>query len=505
MKVSVNLARAVDVATPLLAVGVYEDEPKLAGAAAEIDGILGGLLGQLVLDQEITGKSNQVVVVHTKGKLPSSRIAVVGLGKRSDFDSDTLRQAGAVVAQKARDIKVPRFTSEVFGRDLPSADFRSWSRALVEGVILGLYRYQQFKKPENGTEVEEVTLIEPGPQNEGAVRSGARSGEIAATAANLARDLSNAPPNLVTPQYLAEVSASLANELGFACEVFDEQALRDRGMRAILAVGGGSVHPPRLVVMRYAGAPSSKRVLAVVGKGITFDSGGLSIKPGDTMVPMKHDMSGAAAVIGFLQAVAKMKLPVNVLGIVSAAENLPSATAYRPSDIVTAYNGKTVEIISTDAEGRMILSDALAYAVEQGASAIVDLATLTGACVVALGTVATGLLGNDEGFMDQVEKAANSCGERVWRLPLWKQYGEQIKSDVADLKNTGGRAAGAITAGYFLSSFVGDVPWVHLDIAGTAYIAPPDQAYPAKDRPYLVNGATGVGVRTLLTLAESWS
>jgi len=505
VKVSVSLGRAVDVATPLLAIGVYEDEPKITGTAAEVDSILGGLLGQLVADQEITGKTNQVVVVHSQGKLPASRIAIVGLGKRSEFDSDTVRQAGAVVAQKARDIKISRFISEVFGRDLPSADLHSWSKALVEGMILGLYRYERFKKPENGAEIEEVTLIEADPRNEDAVRSGARLGEIAADATNLARDLSNGPPNLVTPEYLAQVSASLATDLGFSCEVFDEKALRDKGMRAILAVGEGSVHPPRLVVMRYTGAPDSKRVLAAVGKGITFDSGGLSIKPAETMVPMKHDMSGAAAVIGFLQAVAKMKLPVNVLGVFSAAENLPSGTAYRPSDILTAYNGKTIEITSTDAEGRLILSDALAYAVEQGASAIVDLATLTGACVIALGTVATGLMGNDESLVDQVEKAASACGERVWRLPLWKQYGEQIKSQVADLKNTGGRAAGAITAGYFLSNFVGSVPWAHLDIAGTAYQAPPDQTYPAKDRPYLVSGATGVGVRTLLALAAGWS
>ena len=505
MQASPRLGLATAMATPLLAVGVYEDEPKLAGTASQIDAALGGLLQKLVLDREVTGKNSQVVVVHTQGKLPASRIALVGLGKRSEFDPDVARRAGAVAAQKARDLKVNGFSTEVFGRELPSANFPAWTRAIVEGVVLGLYEYNRFKKSENGGEVAELTIVEPDAANMDEVSAGAHAGRVAAEATNLARDLSNGPPNLVTPEYLAEVSSSLSARLGFDCEIFDEEALRNKRMEAILAVGVGSVHPPRLIVMRYNDAPDTARTLAAVGKGITFDSGGISIKPAESMGRMKHDMSGAASVIGFMQAVATLKLPINVLGIVSAAENMLSAKAYRPSDIITRYSGKTIEIISPDAEGRMVLSDALSYAVEQGASGIVDLATLTGACVIALGTVATGLFGNDDGFTSQVEKAGSACGERLWRLPLWEQYGEQVKSEVADLRNTGGRHAGAITAAWFLSNFVGDVPWVHLDIAGTAYVTPPDQSYPGKDRPYLVFGATGVGVRTLLALAETWS
>ncbi|MBI2954813.1 MAG: leucyl aminopeptidase [Chloroflexi bacterium] len=508
MNISLQQVSATEVSTPLLAIGIFEDTLAGAGDAAAVDAQLGGVIGQLVADKEVTGKQNELTVIHTHGKIPAQRVCIVGLGKQANFTTDTVRQAAAVVAKRAGEKHITQYATVLLGLDQAGVAPEEIACAIVEGALLGLYKYERFKKPndEEGAKVGSLTIV--CPKNSGvadAARRGIGRGEVLSGATNLARDLSNGPPNLVTPAYLAETAQSVAQRLGLGCEVFDVDELRRRKMGAILAVGAGSVHPPCLVVMRYQGAPSSDKVFAAVGKGITFDSGGLDIKPGDSMLTMKHDMSGAAAVIGFVQAVAELKLPVNVMGLICAAENMLSENAYRPSDIITTYNGKTIEIGSTDAEGRLVLADGLAYAVEQKASVIVDLATLTGACIVALGTIASGVLGNNDSLLSQVEKAAQETGERVWRLPLWKEYGEQMKSEIADLKNVGGRWGGAITAAYFLQQFVGDVPWVHVDIAGTAYISPADQPYYPKDRPYLSHGATGVGVRLLADVVKQWA
>lgn len=506
MKITVQQIAATQICTPIVAVGVFEAPPSLTPDASSIDGALNGLISQLIADKEITGKQNQLTVIHTHGKIPAQRVAVVGLGKRADFGMDTVRQASAVVAKRVRDLHIVRYAIALLGLGEPGATPSEIASALVEGALLGLYKYEQFKRPtdETAVQIEEISVIAPTQADADSARRGANRGEILSRAANAARDLSNGPPNLVTPGYLADTAKSLAERFGFTCEVFDVDELRKRKMGAILAVGEGSSHPPCLIAMRYQGTKSNGKTFAAVGKGITFDSGGLDIKPADGMLRMKHDMSGAASVIGFMQAAAELKLPVNLLGLIGAAENLPGSRAYRPSDIITTYSGKTIEITSTDAEGRLVLADALAYAVELKANAIVNLATLTGACVVALGTVASGIMGNNTELISLMEKAGQRTGERVWRLPLWKEYGEQVKSETADLKNTGGRWAGAITAAYFLSQFVGDVPWVHVDIAGTAYIAPGDQPYFPKDRPYLNQGATGVGVRLLVDIVEQW-
>ncbi|MBI4320800.1 MAG: leucyl aminopeptidase [Chloroflexi bacterium] len=506
MKITVRRVAITETDTPLAVVGVFEGEDRPSGVAGAVDAALGGLIAQLIADREISGKPNEVTVIHTQGKLPARRVAVVGLGKRAEFTLDMIRQASASAALKARDLNLVGYATIAHGVGASGLGTEECGRALAEGAVLALYRYEQFKKRTDDTpgDIEEMVMVEPDVRHIAGLEKGARRGEIAANSTNLARDLSNGPPNIITPSYVADKASSLAQELGFACEVLELEDLRRKGMGAILAVGEGSAHPPCLVIMRHQGAPGSAKILAAVGKGITFDSGGLCIKPADAMSNMKHDMSGAAAVLGFVDAAARLKLPANVLGVMALAENLPSSTSYRPGDILTAYNRKTIEVLNTDAEGRLVLSDALAYAVERGASTVIDLATLTGACVVALGTVASGIMGNDEAAIELVRKAGERSGERVWQLPLWKQYGEQIKSDVADVKNIGGRWAGVITAAYFLSNFVGDTPWVHIDIAGTAYIYTSDQPYLAKDRPYLPTGATGVGVRLLLDLVEAW-
>jgi leucyl aminopeptidase len=371
----------------------------------------------------------------------------------------------------------------------------------MESSILALYRYEQTKAAtKSHHEVTYCTIVEHDPERARELERYAQLARLTCDAVMKVRDLSVGPANIVTPTYLAETAREVADKYGLEITVWGKDELRTRGMNAILAVNAGSAQPPAFVAMKYTAA-GARKTLAVVGKGITFDSGGISIKPADNMEYMRHDKTGACTVIGFVQLAAAAKLPVNVVGIFAATENLPSGTAYKPGDVFKAYNGKTMEIVNTDAEGRVILSDSLAYAAEQQPDAIIDFATLTGACQVALGDHATGLMSNNQTLADEVLAAGEVSGDRCWQLPLWKVYGEQIKTAMADVRNTGGRRAGAITAGLFLKEFVGEVPWVHLDIAGTAY-ADSDQTYVAPYNPK--PGATGVGVRLLWHFCQAW-
>mgnify|MGYP003337765954 CR=1 FL=1 len=329
----------------------------------------------------------------------------------------------------------------------------------------------------------------------------ARRAQIIAESSNYARSIGDLPGNIVYPAVLADYAKKLAREVGLKCTVLDKRALERGKFGGLLAVGGGSARDPRLIVLEYRGTAASKKPVALVGKAITFDSGGISIKPSDKMDEMKFDKCGGCATLGLMRAVALLKLPLNVTGIIAAAENMPSSTSYRPGDIVTSYRGKdkravTIEVLNTDAEGRIVLGDALVYARQLGASAIIDFATLTGACIIALGEYAAGLMGNDEKLQEKLRAAADRTGERVWSLPLWQDYKDKIKSDVADIKNTGGRYGGAITAAAFLAKYVGDTPWAHLDIAGTAWAT--------DNRPYLAKGATGFGVRLVMDVLCNW-
>jgi leucyl aminopeptidase len=345
-----------------------------------------------------------------------------------------------------------------------------------------------------------VTIVEQDAERVSRLNELAELARLTCDAVMKVRDLSVGPGNYVTPTFLADQARAVAQQYGLDIIVWGKDELREHGMNAILAVNQGSSQPPAFVAMKYT-APGARKTVAVVGKGITFDSGGISIKPADHMEYMRHDMTGAATVIGFTQLAAAGKLGVNVLGVFAATENLPSGSAYKPGDVFRAYNGKTMEIVNTDAEGRVILSDSLAYAAEQKPDAIIDFATLTGACQVALGDHATGLMSNNQALADALLAAGQKSGDRCWQLPLWKVYGEQIKTAMADVRNSGGRRAGAITAALFLKEFVDDIPWAHLDIAGTAY-ADSDQTYvaPYNPRP----GATGVGVRLLWHFCQSW-
>jgi len=370
------------------------------------------------------------------------------------------------------------------------------AQAIAEGTLMGLYTFRRHKKrDEDETDLEELTLVEEDASKLEALQRGVELGIVLAEAVNFCRDLANEPSNVLTPSEMAERARAMAHEAGLECQILERKEMEEMEMGALLGVAQGSQQPPKLIVLHYRGAPGEEGALGLVGKGITFDAGGISIKPSGGMEEMKGDMSGGAAIIAAMRAIGQLRPAINVTAIVPASENMPSGSALKPGDVLRAMNGKTIEIINTDAEGRLILADALSYARRLGLSPIVDVATLTGAISVALGNVAMGAMTNDEAVLAKVKRAAAAGGEKVWQLPMYEEYKEQIKSDVADMKNTGGRNAGSITAAFLLKEFVEDTPWVHLDMAGVDNYD--------KEKGVMVKGASGIPVRTLvhLTLA----
>ncbi|HEX8995051.1 MAG TPA: leucyl aminopeptidase [Ktedonobacterales bacterium] len=476
-----------------LAVGVFSDGARLQGPAAALDEALAGVIADLIASGEVTGAADEVTLLHTLGKIEPTRVAVVGLGARAKFNVDRVRRCASLACRTLRSAGA-RHVGLGLAWAESGVNLASAGRAATEGALLGLYEFTRYKtqrddKPKKA--IEMITIL--GRGREPALRSAVQRGRILAESANFARDLGNEPPNTLTPTELGERARAMAAEMGLACEIFGKDWMREQEMGALLGVNQGSVEEPRFIVLRYSGGAKSASTLALVGKGITFDSGGLSLKTHEGMVDMKTDMCGGAAVIGAMRAIALLKPNLNVVGIVPATENMPSGSAYRPGDILRASNGKTIEINNTDAEGRLILADALSYAVKQGYTPIVDAATLTGAIGIALGTHRAGLFSNNEEFQHAVEQAALASGERVWAMPMDDEYDRLIKSDIADLKQTGGRLAGSIIAAKVLSEFVGEAPWAHLDIAYAAVRGARDAEGEA--------GATGFGVRLFTELA----
>lgn len=503
MDILVEQGSVTDVQTPLLVVNLFEGVVTPGGATGAVDRALGGLISRLIADGEIKGKLEDVTIIHTLGKLPAQRVAVVGLGPRVKFDLEGVRRASGSALKKARELNVHSYHTIVHGAGIGGFDVADCAQAITEGALLASYSYRQFKKDEGESTVDRMLFVEMSPDKIPQIQSGIDKGKVYAEAAITARDLAAGPPNLVDPEYLAEEARRLAGRYGLDCEILGPQEMEAQGMGAILAVGQGSVHPPRLIALRYRGGPDSERLLGIVGKGITFDSGGISIKPSQNMDRMKYDKSGAAAVLGAMQGIARLGIKANVLGVVAAAENMPSATSYRPGDIVTASNGKTIEVVNTDAEGRLVLVDALAYAVRQGADPLVDVATLTGGVTVALGTGGAGVMGNDETLIRQLRDAGGRAGERLWQLPLWEDYlWEQVKSEVADIKNSGGRFGSPSIGALFLSKFVDEARWAHLDIAGTAWV---DVDQPYLPKSYIPRGPTGFGTRLLMEFINQWA
>ncbi len=498
MKVSVKKGKLVEVEDQAICFGVFQDQRQLRGEFKDLDSILSGAISDLLETNDFNGKLNQVILIYTKGKIKSKRVILVGLGKKEKFDLDKIRQAAGTVCKKARELKIKSFSCEVYGGKQRKFSLEDSSQALVEGALLANYQLADYKTVdrEDLFEVEELTVVDGDRVNISKIQKGAKWGEVFSWGTNLARDLINRPANVITPTKLAQVAVDLSKEHKFKCNVLSLADIKKLKMGALLGVAQGSNQPPKFIILEHL--PQRKRggTVVLVGKGITFDSGGISIKPSANMEEMKADMSGAAAVLATVSSAARLNIPVHLVGLIPTTENLPSGTAQKPGDILTSYSGKTIEVINTDAEGRLILADALAYADKFKPQAIVDIATLTGACVVALGHMCAGMMGNNENLKRRIVRASQKTGEKVWELPLWEEYDEQIKSDLADVKNTGGRPAGTITAAMFLKKFVGEYPWVHLDIAG--------MDLEERGKPYIPKGALGFGVRLFLQFLKDW-
>jgi leucyl aminopeptidase len=463
------------------------------GDTAVIDKKLGGAIANLIKQGDIKGKLNEITLLHSMDKLPASRVVVLGLGKKNELNTNKVRGAVGEVCRYLRGKNVTNIASIIIGDGINGIKSDAAIQAMAEGAILGLYTFRRYlTKPENDLgEIKELTII---GKDKKQVEKTIAKGKIIAEAANYARDMVNEPGNYMTPTQMAETARQAAKKYGLKLEVYEKDKMKELGMGGLLGVSQGSQQPPKFIILTYKGRESKDIDVALVGKGITFDSGGISIKPSTNMADMKDDMAGGASVMATLIAIAQLKPAINVTAFIPATENLPSGTALKPGDIIKAMNGKTIEVLNTDAEGRLILADALSYAVKSGAKAIIDVATLTGACQIALGKITTGAFTNNQALVDKVIAAGKEVGEPAWQMPMFEDYKEFIKSDIADIKNTGNNYAGPITAAKFLEEFVDKTPWVHLDLTG------PDND---KEKGYLVKGASGVPVRTLINFVLS--
>ena len=495
MEIRVESNSITDVEAGAIVVNLFEGVTHPGGATGAVDRALGGAIATLIADGEIKGKLSETTVIHTLGKMPAARVVVAGLGKAQDFDTDRARRVSATVCSRIRKTSVKDMATIVHGAEIGGLDPHSAAQAMAEGALLGLYRFDKYKSDaEDKNDIETMRVVEFDAAKIPDIRAGLETGAMLAEAVNRCRDMVNEPANAMTPTQMAEGALEVALASGLEMEVLDSGDMEELGMGALLGVAQGSDVPPKLIVMRYNGDPENEsNTLALIGKGITFDSGGLDLKPAAGMRQMKRDMSGGAAAIAAMGAIAKLGPKINVTGIVPATENMPGARAQKPGDVVKTMSGKTIEIDNTDAEGRLVLADALAYARSLGIERIVDAATLTGAILTSLGKVRMGVFGNDQGLVDDVIASADEAGELAWQFPMDDEYKQQYKSDVADIKNTGGRDAGSITGAQIIGEFADGASWVHLDIAGVAY--------GESSTGYKPKGATGVPVRTLVNLA----
>ena len=504
MDIQVSTGRVGDVDVQALAVAVFKDEQAHEGFLQELDAAAGGLIKSVIESEELKGKEGETVYLHLgegRGELKAKRLLLVGVGERENYGAAQVSQMAGTAARalRARNVKTVGLVTR--GAE---ADAERSAEVAVEGVLMSLFEPDKYRTSEKEERVvERLVIVAQGAAGEDVLRRGAERGRIIGECVNFTRDLANEPGAYMTPTIMAERARAIASEFGLEVDVLDRGRMEAEGMGSLLSVARGSEEPPALIVLKYTPegfngggtiVGGGEGLLAFVGKGVTFDTGGISIKPGENMELMKYDMTGGATVLGVMRAAAQLKPPMPLLGVVPAVENMPSGKATKPGDVVRAMSGKTIEVINTDAEGRLILADAISYARKLGATQVVDLATLTGAVSIALGDVNTGILGTDQELIDEVIAAGREVGEKLWQLPLDKEYTRQIKSDIADIKNVGGRKAGTITAAAFIKEFADGISWAHLDIAGTAW---GDDA-----KPYRSKGPTGVAVRTLLNLIE---
>ncbi len=485
MKSAIVTTPAGDLETPLLAV-IVPTGTTVPTSLAALDRATGGIVARAITSGDFKGKRDEAQLLYpVSGKI--QRLLLVGVGKGTDVSRSALRRAAAVAAKRARQLGAKTFALLAAAEARTGVKPKDWGQVAVEGAAHGAWIFTDMKQAteEPRVDVEAVEVIADAKEAK-ETEAGRRIGEATAAGARYTRRLQMLPGNVCTPTYLADQAAALANRHGFGVTVLDLAAIKKEGMGALLAVAQGSAQEPRFITLEYQGGGDGGPVV-LVGKGVTFDSGGISIKPAQSMEDMKYDMSGAAAVLGAFEALGTLKPKVNVIGVIPSTENLPSGTAIKPGDVVKSHLGKTIEIVNTDAEGRLILCDALSWARRYKPGAVLDAATLTGAVSIALGKEAIGLMGTDEALLGEVREAGERAGERCWPLPLWEEYRELVKSDIADVRNSGGRSAGTIAGGWFLREFVEGFPWAHLDIAGTAYTD--------SEGPHQVKGPTAIGVR----------
>ena len=479
-----------------LVVAVFKNEKAKGGVLNDLDKITNGFVDDVIKSEEFKGEAGETAYIYfePKGKVKANRLLLIGVGDEADYSTPDVAVFSGTAARQLKKRNVKSFAL------MPRADGSPSDIAAtaIQGVVTSGYSIDKYKTKEKSSKsIDRVAVFVEGA-NDKDVKDGLKRGEAIGEAMNFTRDLANEPPNILTPAEMASRAKKMAKDYGLKYDVLDEAKMEKMGMNSLLSVSLGSAQPAKLIVLKYEPKKSTGKkgeLLALVGKGITFDTGGISIKPSENMGAMKYDMSGGATVLGAMQAIGALKPSIPVLGIVGAVENMPDGKASRPSDIVTAMNGKTVEILNTDAEGRLVLADAVAYAEKQGATKIVDMATLTGAVIIALGDLNTGIMGNDQDFVNEIIECGKEAGENFWQLPVGKEYSKGIKSDIADVKNIGpSRKAGTIMGAVFIQEFIKDAKWAHLDIAGTAW-ADDQKAHQSK-------GPTGVAVRTLLKLVE---
>jgi leucyl aminopeptidase len=494
MQIKVETRPVRTIETEALASYVFEEDNPIRGRAAELDQAAGGALRKLAASGEVTGKALEMTLVHYPSAAAAQRILLVGAGKREKYNLADLRKIAGAALRYLKGRKVSGFVFLAREDDANAAA----AQVITEALLVANFESEKYKTDKkNGKDVDAVGLA---GFDAGAAEAGIARGRIIAEAQNFTRELVNEPSNRMTPRMLAERAAAMARESGLACEILDEKRIEELKMGALLSVAQGSVEPPRMIVITYTppqaqpGAP----VIGLVGKAVTFDTGGISIKPAEGMEKMKYDMAGGATMLGVMRALAQLKPGVKVIAVVPATENMPGSRAQKPGDVQISMAGKSIEVINTDAEGRLILADGIAYAKQLGATHLVDAATLTGAIVVALANVNVGVFGSDAAFTERLLASARAAGEKMWPMPLDDDYREMIKSSIADIQNVGtGKGGGAITAAMFLKEFADQTPWIHLDIAGTAWL---DEA-----KPWAAKGASGVAVRTLVDVVMNWN
>lgn len=496
MEIRVVQGNIVQFESDCIVVNLFEGVSAPGGATGAVDQALGGAISRLIAGGDFTGKAESTALLYSDGKTAAPRVLVVGLGKAEKFDLHGVRRAGAVAAKVlAKTGGVKNYATIVHGAGIAGLDVSQSSQALAEGTGMALYKATQYKREQKPVGLDSCTVVEFSQEKLADVTAGVQRGEVIAQAVCTARDLVSEPPNILFPVELATRARQMAEEVGLKSTVLGEAAMRELGMNILLAVSKGSANEAQFLILEHAPAGhEEEQPLVLAGKGITFDTGGISLKAGAEMWRMKNDMGGAGAVIGAMEAIGRLNLPRRVIGVAACVENMPDGLAFRPADIVTGMTGKTAEIISTDAEGRLVLADALAYVARFNPSAVIDLATLTGAVGVALGNIRGGLFANDEDLQAALMAASERSGDKLWPFPMDEEYVDSIKSDMAEVKNSGGRGGGVSSSAKFLEHFTEGYPWAHLDIAAMVW----SDSGKGAENP---KGATGYGVRLLVELA----